>query len=149
LEKQWFFSRLVLSMSQEYRVGRGKPPLGSRFKPGVSGNPSGRPKRVPTFRRELLDELARPAQGGGGVDDTKQTAIVRTLVNQAIAGNLRAMSVLVAMLGRTQDEETVEQLSDHDREILDRFEKRELGTADEPEPGTNAGETGDDPEHVK
>src|SRR4029077_16017269 len=93
---------LIAAMSNSgYRVGRGKPPLGSRFKPGVSGNPSGRPKRVPTLRHELLDELGLPVAIGG--DDTKQRAIVRTLVNQAIAGNLRAMSVLVAVLERMPD----------------------------------------------
>ena len=129
-------------MSQDYRVGRGKPPLGSRFKPGVSGNPSGRPKRAPTLRTELLDELARPATAGG--DDTRQQAIVRTLVNQAIAGNLRAMSVLVAVLARTQDrkDEPVEELSDSDREILENFAQRELGTAEESEAAHQASEEG-------
>jgi hypothetical protein len=73
----------------------------------------------------------RPPTAG---EDTKQRAIVRTLVNQAIAGNLRAMSVLVAVLARTQDrkDEPVEELSDHDREILEHFAQRE-GTAEESE----------------
>lgn len=126
-------------MSKEYRVGRGKPPPDSRFKPGVSGNPSGRPKRAPTLRTELLDELARPAPAGG--DDTKLRAIVRTLVNQAIAGNLRAMSVLVALLARMQGpDESAEQLSDHDREILGKFAQRELGNAAESEATDEANE---------
>jgi hypothetical protein len=133
---------LIAAMSNSgYRVGRGKPPLGSRFKPGVSGNPSGRPKRVPTLRHELLDELGLPVAIGG--DDTKQRAIVRTLVNQAIAGNLRAMSVLVAVLERMpdgQDEAAQQQLSEHDREILEKFAQRELGTPEEPEAADEAGE---------
>ena len=129
-------------MSKEYRVGRGKPPLGSRFKAGVSGNPSGRPKRAPTLRTEVLDELARPAPAGG--KDTRQRAIVRKLVDRAIAGNLRAMSVLVAVLARTQDPEhqPVEQLSDHDREILENFAQRELRTAEESEAANQGGEEG-------
>ena len=28
----------------KYEVGYGKPPAGTRFKPGQSGNPAGRPK---------------------------------------------------------------------------------------------------------
>jgi Family of unknown function (DUF5681) len=118
---------------ENYRVGRGKPPLNSRFKPGVSGNPSGRPKRAATLETDLLDELAGPVAAGG--DGTKQRAIVRTLVNQAIGGNLRAISVLVAVLARIQgpNEDSAERLSDHDREILEKFERRELGTAAESE----------------
>src|ERR1700682_1828124 len=38
-----------------YTVGRGKPPIETRFKKGKSGNPSGRPRRVPT----LLDTVAK------------------------------------------------------------------------------------------
>jgi hypothetical protein len=36
----------------EYKVGRGKPPLHSRFKKGHSGNPRGpRPKNLPALPR--------------------------------------------------------------------------------------------------
>ena len=31
------------SIKSEYAVGRGRPPLHSRFKKGQSGNPNGRP----------------------------------------------------------------------------------------------------------
>jgi hypothetical protein len=127
-----------------YHVGRGKPPLHTRFKRGVSGNPTGRPKRAPTLQSDLHDELARPAATAG--EDTKQRAVVRTLVNQAIAGNLRAISVLVAVLAGMQDpkdEPADQQLSDHDREILEKFAQRELGTADESEAA--AGEKGGHP----
>jgi Family of unknown function (DUF5681) len=127
----------------EYRVGRGKPPLGSRFKPGASGNPGGRPKRAPTLRRELLDELARPVAAGG--DETKQRAIARTLVKQAIAGNLRALSVLVAVLARMpepKEEAAEQQLSEHDREILEKYAQQESGTPEECEATDEAGEKG-------
>jgi hypothetical protein len=32
---------------KEYEVGRGKPPVATRFKKGKSGNPSGKRKEVP------------------------------------------------------------------------------------------------------
>jgi len=41
--------------SGNYTVGRGKPPLETRFKKGKSGNPSGRPRKAPT----LLDTVAK------------------------------------------------------------------------------------------
>lgn len=102
-----------------------------------------RPKRAPTLQTDLLDELARPAAASG--DNTKQRAIVRTLVNEAIAGNLRAISVLVAVLTRMQgrNDESAEQLSDHDREILQKFAQRELGTAAESEATDKANVKGD------
>ena len=37
------------SAGKNYVVGRGKPPIQSRFEKGKSGNPSGRPKKKPTF----------------------------------------------------------------------------------------------------
>ena len=45
----------------DYEVGYGKPPESGRFKKGVSGNPSGRPKK-PTdsdseWRRELTSKV--------------------------------------------------------------------------------------------
>ena len=32
-----------------YRVGYGRPPTETRFKPGASGNPKGRRKKAPSF----------------------------------------------------------------------------------------------------
>ena len=91
---------------------------------------------------QLLDELAQPVAAGGV--DTKQRAIVRTLVTQAIAGNLRAMSVLVAVLARMpepKDEADEQLLSEHDREILERFTgSNSSGTPEECEAADEAGE---------
>lgn len=38
-------------------VGYKKPPKAHQFKPGQSGNPSGRRKAQPTFANDLADEL--------------------------------------------------------------------------------------------
>jgi hypothetical protein len=40
-----------------------RPPEHTRFRPGRSGNPSGRPKRRPSFRAALLAELAMMMPG--------------------------------------------------------------------------------------
>jgi hypothetical protein len=42
-----------------YRVGYGRPPLETRFKPNQSGNPKGRPRRPPSWRavvEKVLEE---------------------------------------------------------------------------------------------
>ena len=46
---------------KDYPVGYKKPPLHSRFKPGQSGNPKGRPKKVgPSISEAFWKELNSP-----------------------------------------------------------------------------------------
>src|ERR1700677_708497 len=40
-----------------YEVGYGKPPEDRQFKKGISGNPSGRPKKASDLESELIQEL--------------------------------------------------------------------------------------------
>jgi hypothetical protein len=42
-----------------YNVGYGKPPTDTRFKPGQSGNPRGRPKKNPSVAEIFAHELKR------------------------------------------------------------------------------------------
>ena len=99
---------------------------GTRFKPGTSGNPSGRPKRRPTFRSVLMDELAAPVPNQPAV--SKLQALVKTLVAAAIAGNARAQALLVgaiAQIGEPDDQEPAS-LTPEDSEILEEYVSGEL-----------------------
>ena len=52
---------------REYEVGYKKPPEHSRWKPGQSGNPKGRPKKVKDFEKLLdieLSQTLRITEGG-------------------------------------------------------------------------------------
>jgi hypothetical protein len=110
-------------------VGYKRPPSHARFRPGRSGNPTGRPKRRPSFRAALLTELAEvmpgkdPQRAG-----SKLQALIRTLVDSAIAGNGRAQSVLIGALARIGDVEDQEphSLTPDDKEILDAYVGAEL-----------------------
>ena len=41
----------------EHPIGYASPPVRSQFKPGQSGNPSGRPKKTKSLKVELIEEL--------------------------------------------------------------------------------------------
>ena len=116
-------------MSDDHDVGYRRPPTHTRFRSGVSGNPSGRPKRRPTFRAVLLDELAAPTAAGGAEPRvSKLQALVRTLVAAAISGDAKAQALLLAAITRIgeADEEEPTSLSPDDREILDSYVGDEL-----------------------
>jgi Family of unknown function (DUF5681) len=48
------------SNGEEYKVGRGRPPTATRFHPGKSGNPRGRPKGRKTLISFVRAALEQP-----------------------------------------------------------------------------------------
>ena len=105
-------------------VGYKRPPTHTRFRPGRSGNPNGRPRHRPSFRAALLAELAATAPGGDQRDTgSKLQALVRTLVDTAIAGDARAQSLLIGALARigVAEEDEAASLTDDDQAILDAY----------------------------
>ena len=49
-------------MTNDDKVGYGRPPTHSRFTKGKSGNRSGRPKTAPSFKSDLAAELQQPRE---------------------------------------------------------------------------------------
>ena len=114
-------------------VGYKRPPSHTRFRPGHSGNPTGRPKRKPTFRAVLLEELAAILPGNDPRRAaSKLQALVKTLVDTAIAGDARAQSLLIGTLARMGDAEENEaaSLTADDQEILDAHMGSEIKDGD-------------------
>jgi hypothetical protein len=104
------------------RAGYKRPPMATRFRPGESGNPSGRPKRCPSFRETLLARLAAPA-GGARHGNTKMQALVATLVDAAISGDARAQALVLGALtrfGESAEHEALP-LSANDQEIVEAY----------------------------
>jgi hypothetical protein len=92
-----------MSEDNEYNVGYGRPPKGSQFQKGKSGNSSGRPKRDPgiaaVFRKVSKQKVT--ANGPSGQQFiTKLEASMTQLVNKAASGDLKAMKILLEMASR-------------------------------------------------
>ena len=117
----------------DYEVGRGKPPVETRFKTGRSGNPKGRPKGARNFRSDLADELAERVtlrEGGRTRTVSKQRAFVKSLVANAVQGKpVAARNLLDAVRWYLAEEEAGAEppLSADEAEILAHYAERILG----------------------
>jgi hypothetical protein len=132
-------SKNIVSMTEgDGVVGYKEPPRHTRFQPGRSGNPAGRPKRRLSFSDALLAELATALPGKDPEQArSKLEVLVKTLVDTAIGGNARAQSIVVGALARLSDAENSEAtpLTPDDEEILDAYVlKRRAGETDERPP---------------
>jgi hypothetical protein len=65
-------------------------PNSKPFKKGQSGNPNGRPKKLPELDKLLADVLGEEKDGVSAAD-----AILRKLRAMAAAGNIRAAEILL------------------------------------------------------
>jgi hypothetical protein len=66
------------------------PPKHSQFKKGTTGNPNGRPKKIPELRELLANVLGDEKDGKSAAE-----AILMALRNKAIKGDVRAAELLL------------------------------------------------------
>jgi hypothetical protein len=84
-----------------YDVGFGKPPAASKFKPGQSGNPKGRPRGTLNFAttiRKALHERITVVENGKRRRISKLEATVTQLVNRAVKGDGRATQLMISLV---------------------------------------------------
>lgn len=85
---------------KDYEVGFGKPPKGSRFKKGQSGNPKGRPRgsqNLATLLDKLMDTDILVSSGGKQQKLTRQEAMLLSQINKAMKGDTRAFNALMKL----------------------------------------------------
>lgn len=78
---------------EHYEVGYGKPPQHTRFKPGQSGNPNGRPKGSQNFRSVLHEALFKKVtvtEDGRPRTMSRLQAMVTALIAKGLKGDPRA-----------------------------------------------------------
>jgi hypothetical protein len=112
-----------------YRVGYGRPPLETRFKPNQSGNPKGRPRRPLSFDavvEKVLEEKVEIREGDRILRMSNRQALVRTAVRRALNGDPKLLRT-VAQLRRAEvgsgpaEDEAAADVSASDEAILADF----------------------------
>ena len=132
-----------------YSVGYGKPPKGTRFAKGQSGNRKGRPKssrNLDTIVNKIGRQRVRVTGTSGSRSISKLEATVMQLTNQAASGDLRAIRELLHLQRLCEESEraTVPSplLQERDKTVMDSIIKRVRQAEDTPSiAATDAAET--------
>lgn len=98
-----------------YAVGYGKPPIGTRFQKGRSGNPGGRRKSENRYEKTnqlILEEAFRPVTVREGDKILKMPAlraIVRSQIQLAIKGNHAAQRAVLDIVRCVEEQQEAQQ----------------------------------------
>ncbi len=123
-------------MSKTYKIGYGKPPAETRFKPGQSGNPAGRKKgsqNLATMVQRALDETVTVKIAGRSRKISKLEAAFTQQANKAAGGDAKAIKLMLDVLAAAQmrdagqggaDQVDLEARRKRDQRILDVLKAR-------------------------
>ena len=119
-------------MADTFDVGYGKPPQHSRFRKGHSGNPRGRPKGSLDVKTELGRLLATKTKikiNGAVQTVSTSRALCLALIQKAMAGDVRAFSKIVELVGPEMADElkATASVSSADIDIMQRALARREG----------------------
>jgi hypothetical protein len=118
------------------KVGYGRPPKHSRFKPGQSGNPKGRRKGTNNFRtdvRKALRRLVTITRNGRPHKISTQEAALLTVLTTALKGNRHSLESTLKLAAAYNNDTGVvtDALSTDDAAILEVYRARILSGAAE------------------
>jgi hypothetical protein len=128
-----------------YTVGYGKPPQHSRFSPGRSGNPAGRPKGARNLATDVKRTLKMPVkvnEGGRSRKISTQAGMLMLLREKVLKGDARALDRLVELAIRFNNDsgsEVAHSLSTEDQAILEAYTKELAASSTPCEPSRPAG----------
>ena len=141
---------------QTYDVGYGKPPTHTRFKTGVSGNPSGRKRgaiTAQTIAQKILNGKIPIIEEGVKRSVSRVGVMLRSIANKAVKGDLKAAAFLMkfeeARLASPATATDSQNISALDEEIIAGFMRRREPKSELDDGGDNAHSTTpplDDPE---
>jgi len=116
-----------------YTVGKGRPPTATRWKPGQSGNPKGRPKGTRNAATMAKAELARKIVVNlNGVKRKMSVAQIafRRLGDKSTGGDIKAFNYLLTLQDNVApaDVDTADgTTSEQDKQIIENYYKRSHG----------------------
>ena len=91
-------------------VGPGRPPKHSRFKPGETGNPKGRPVGVKS-RKKIVEQIANEmhwvVDGGERRQRSTLALVLLSLRNRSVEGNVRAFRAFHDYLAKYGPQEPI------------------------------------------
>lgn len=95
--------------ASDYEVGYGRPPAHTRFRPGKSGNPKGRPKAakgLKTLARDVLTTSVPVRTASGEKKMHRIEAVLHKTVELAMKGNPRALTEILKLYSSAVPETT-------------------------------------------
>lgn len=110
----------------DYEVGYKKPPKHTRFQPGVSGNPKGKPKKNTTFEEEvraIFKTRMTVTKNGKNVSLTKRQLLLEQIVNGAINKDPTLMRMALPLLKMADDVPELEVLPGDEKALKDLLRK--------------------------
>ncbi len=122
--------RDLAAVAEVERVGYCRPPMATRFRPGQSGNPRGRPKgarNLGTVVAAALNERVAVQENGERRQITKLEAAVKQLVNRAASGEARATQLLLALVQANEakpPQQGVNRVGDDDAIVMAELARR-------------------------
>lgn len=117
---------LADDLNSKHEIGYKHPPERTQFRPGISGNPKGRPKgrkNVATVVRRTLAEKVIINENGIRKTVTKLEAAIKQLANKAVSGDLNAMRQLLPVLAVLDDSAAdlpPARLDNDDQKVMER-----------------------------
>jgi Family of unknown function (DUF5681) len=107
-----------VTRSSSYEIGKGKPPIASRFKPGQSGNPKGRPRGAksrpkPMKEFETMSDIIRKeaerlltiTENGRSMPLSTIKVIARAMALKAVKGDHRAQRDFLTLYGNAENDQ--------------------------------------------
>jgi len=132
-----------------YPVGYARPPKDSQFKPGQSGNPSGRPKgarNASSMAHDALEQKINIKLKRSSREMTVRKAAYLRLAERAVAGDIKALDYLLSLETNERpgepDHAEGQRSAAKDLEILQDFFDRRRAGLPQHEQGDHAPEHG-------
>ena len=113
---------------RDYEIGFGRPPKATRFKPGESGNPRGRPKGsrpVGAVLQEVLHQRIPVTENGRTRRLPALEVMLRRLANEAMRSEPSAVKLMLSLVDRYAEAPeatlSVDEVLAEDQAIIARY----------------------------